>query len=102
MTIPLPLEKGDAFPAFISVIAGCSLYQSAAVVPGILNMARRPNRGKLTLVFSSIHRIPSSDALAGNGTNGTFSKYVFASGMLSTTVPPSEWASVVALTLGGI
>jgi hypothetical protein len=102
MTIPLPVEKGNAFPAFIRGIAGCNLYQSAAVVPGTLNIARRPNRGKLTLVFSSIHWIPSSDALAGKGTNGTFSKYVFAPGMLSTTVPPSEAAIVVTLMVGGI
>jgi hypothetical protein len=102
MTIPLPVEKGNALAAFIRGSAGCSLYQSAALVPGTCNIARRPNWGKLTLVFSSIHWIPSINALAGNGTNGTFNKYVFAPGMLSTTVPPSVAARIEGSTVGEI
>ena len=93
-TTPLPVEKGNAFPAFISCIAGCCLYQSAAAVPGTFNTPGRLKRGKRTPVFSSIHWIPSTVAVAGNGTTGKFSKYVFAPGILSTTVPPRVAASV--------
>src|SRR5207249_8431675 len=73
-TTPLPVEKGNAFPAFISCIAGCCLYQSGAAVPGTFNTPGRLKGGKRTPVFSSIHWIPSTVALAGNGTTGKFSK----------------------------
>jgi len=46
--------------------------------------------------------MPRSDVIDAGGTSGRVSRYVFAPGILSTTVPPSTLAIRVMLAVGAI